>query len=429
MKRVLIVSPYFPPSTVAGVHRARILAKYLPRWGWEPVVFCVDERFHEQELDPDLAALLGADTRVEKVGAFPTALSRRFGIGDLGVRGYRQLKAAVSRVLRREGAQVLFITVLPGFPIRMGPQLKRDFGVGLVIDYQDPWLPAGYEDEKAFTKGWAAHRIAAWTEPRVLPWADHITTVSEGTSDLIRSRYPGLPAERFSAIPIGGDADDFAFLRTRSRKCDWVSRAPGAINLCYVGNVWTRSHRTLKAVFAAMSRLRAEDPEIGRRLRLVFVGTSNLPKAAAGEVAMPLAREAGVGDLLDETPGRVPYLDALDILLHADINLVIGSDEPHYTASKLYPLLLAGRPILGVLHEQSSACDVARSVGGVRLVTYGEGRPVEALVGEIAAAASALARDPESAGKPDAARLAPYLGPAIAGRFADVFERVAQHAN
>ena len=433
MNRVLIVSPYFPPSTVAGVHRARILAKHLPRWGWEPVVFCVHERYHEQELDPDLAALVDPATRVVKVPAWPTWLARRLGIGDLGVRGYGSLRRAIEQVLRREGADLLFVTVLPGFPTRMGPVLKRRYGLPFVVDYQDPWLPREDQGAWPLTKAWAVRRIAAMSEPRILPWADHITTVSAGTSELIQARYPDLDARRFSAIPIGGDTADFAFLRQRQRPCPWVDSpwvdsGPGTFHLCYVGNVWTRAHRTLRAVFAAIARLRQQDPGLGARLRLVFVGTSNQPNAAAAEVAMPLAREAGIADLVRETPGRVPYLDALNLLRHADLNLMIGSDEPHYTASKLYPVLLAGRPVLGVFHEASSVCEIAAAVGGVALVRYSTAQPVETRVEAIAATLRGLMRDPAGAGQADLTRLEPFLGPAIAGQFAAVFDRVVAHA-
>jgi hypothetical protein len=56
----VIVSPFFPPSTLAGVHRARHLAKHLPAAGWQPIVLCVDEAGHEERLDPALAALFRA---------------------------------------------------------------------------------------------------------------------------------------------------------------------------------------------------------------------------------------------------------------------------------------------------------------------------------------------------------------------------------
>src|SRR5262249_61514311 len=60
-RSVVIVSPYFPPSTLAGVHRARHLAKHLPQAGWTPIVLCVDESLHEERLDHGLARLVPAN--------------------------------------------------------------------------------------------------------------------------------------------------------------------------------------------------------------------------------------------------------------------------------------------------------------------------------------------------------------------------------
>ena len=62
--------------------------------------------------------------------------------------------------------------------------------------------------------------------------------------------------------------------------------------------------------------------------------------------------------MVTETPDRLDYLDALAVLTHASGILLLGSSEPHYTASKLYPALLARRPVLAVFHEKSSVvCD------------------------------------------------------------------------
>jgi hypothetical protein len=48
-----------------------------------------------------------------------------------------------------------------------------------------------------------------------------------------------------------------------------------------------------------------------------------------------------------------------------------GSDDPQYTPSKVYPYILAGTPLLAVLHDQSGACDVIRSTRAGRVVTFG----------------------------------------------------------
>ena len=422
MKRAIIVSPYFPPSTLAGVHRARILAKYLPACGWEAVIFCVDHRHHEQRLDPDLATLLSSETRVVKVQAWPKTICRALGIGDLGIRGYSGLRSAIRAFLEREGADLLFITALPGFPLVMGPGIKRRYGIPFIADYQDPWLPADYRSARPFTRAWLLYRMAALAEPYALRSADHVTAVSELTNTLVRSRYPWLPCHRFSAVPIGGDAADFDSLRSGERSCSWIVRAPGDIVISYVGNVWTRAHRTLETVFAAIATLKRGKPQLYSRLRLIFVGSSNQPVDSASEVVMPLARGAGIAEIVQEEPRRVPYLDALNIMLRSDILLMLGSDEPHYTASKLFPALLAQRPLLGIFHEESSVCPIAEDVGGVCLVKFGGERPVAACMSEIAKAIETLVETPGVAGRADLNKLEPFLGPAIAQRFATLFE-------
>ena len=43
-KQVALVSAHFPPSHLAGVHRARLWAQYLPEFGWTPIVVTTQER-------------------------------------------------------------------------------------------------------------------------------------------------------------------------------------------------------------------------------------------------------------------------------------------------------------------------------------------------------------------------------------------------
>ena len=103
--------------------------------------------------------------------------------------------------------------------------------------------------------------------------------------------------------------------------------------------------------------------------------TSRSPPCIA---CCPIARECGVADVVTEMPGRLDYLDALSVLTQASGILLLGSSERHYTASKLYPALLAQRPILALFHEASSVVSILRAAGAepsVRVVTYGDGEP------------------------------------------------------
>ena len=47
----------------------------------------------------------------------------------------------------------------------------------------------------------------------------------------------------------------------------------------------------------------------------------------------------------------MPYLEAIGVLARSDGITLIGSDEPHYTPSKIYPGLMAGRPFISLFHR------------------------------------------------------------------------------
>ena len=56
----------------------------------------------------------------------------------------------------------------------------------------------------------------------------------------------------------------------------------------------------------------------------------------------------------------------------ADLLLLIGSDDPQYSASKAYPYLLARKPLVAVIHERSGLVPLLREAATL-LVTFGDG--------------------------------------------------------
>ena len=48
MKNMLIIYPHWPPSNLAGVHRARLISNFLPDFGWHPIVLTVKEIYYEE---------------------------------------------------------------------------------------------------------------------------------------------------------------------------------------------------------------------------------------------------------------------------------------------------------------------------------------------------------------------------------------------
>jgi hypothetical protein len=253
--------------------------------------------------------------------------------------------------------------------------------------------------------------------------------VSDTQNDEMAARYPWLDNRRMSAIPIGGDPDDFAALRALPIANPAVVLEPGRINLCYVGTFLPRAGPVVRAIFDAAARLKREHPELARRLRFVFVGTSNQPDQAAVSASThrvsPIAAVAGVADLVHEHPARVSFLQALALLTNANGLLLLGSDEPHYTASKIYPALMSGRPYLSLFHARSSSHEILTKAGGGVAFAFEDVAGLPNLVPDLASGLARLAEAPASLGRADPATYAAYTAHSIAGRFAQIFEMVA----
>src|SRR5262249_5710723 len=107
-RRVLIVSPHFPPDSSAATHRVRLLGPHLPDAGWPPTIVTVDPSGYEGRLDPDLASLVPPSMDVVRAPAWPAGLTRRIGLGDLGIRALAGLGRACRELLARQRYDVLF---------------------------------------------------------------------------------------------------------------------------------------------------------------------------------------------------------------------------------------------------------------------------------------------------------------------------------
>jgi Glycosyl transferase 4-like domain len=423
-RSVIIVSPYFPPSTLAGVHRARHLAKHLPAAGWTPTVVCVDEAYHEEALDPALAALVPDTVEIVKTPAVPSFLTRPLAFGDISVRGWHHIKRAVERLADERSIDAALITGAPYYPMLLAKLLRRR-GIPVILDFQDPWVSRWGQQQPALSKAGLSHRLAAWLEPRALHEASYVTSVSQKQNAELAQRYDWLDISRMAAIPIGGDPDDFEACRTGRAGIGDGILAPNRINLSFVGSYASRFEPVIRTLFEAARQLRAVHPEIARRIRLNFIGTSALPNGHSAYRIRPFAEQAGIGEMVHEVPQRLPYVEALAAMARSDGLLLIGSDEPHYTASRIYPALISGRPYLSLYHRASSAHTILSGAGGGITVSFADAEALTQLSPQLSDGLRRLAVDPASLGRAAPSAYAAYEARAIAQQFATVFEAVS----
>jgi hypothetical protein len=423
VRDVLIVAPSFTPTSNPPTQRVRFFARHLPAFGWRPRILSVERRYYEEPPDAEIESLLPPGLEILRTPAYPARLTRPFGVGDLGIRAYRPMRRVLRGICQTARPALLFIPGPPWHTFLLGADMRDEFGIPYVLDYIDPWVSAAGADGHWWTKAYWYRRVAVALEPRAVRGAARITAVSDGTNEGVQAMYPALPAAMFTGIPYGFEPSDFETLRRRPRPNGLWQAGDGALHVVSVGAMLPNGYETLRALFTALQALR-ETP-LGARLRLHFVGTTYEPTPRQGLVE-PVAREMGLGDVVTEHPARVPYLDALNLLCSADGIVALGSSEAHYTASKIFPSILARRPLLAIYHAASSVCDVVRQAHGGELVTYDD---VDRAATRAPAIADALTRLFAPGGyDPEAVRwdsFAEYSAERMTARLARVFDAAA----
>jgi hypothetical protein len=394
---------------------------FLQAQGWEAEVLAVEPEQVAAPLDPWLAEGLPPAVPVHRVRALGLGWRRLPGLGTLGWRAFRALGRAGDRLLASGRFDLVYFSTTVFEVHGLGPGWKRRHGVPFAMDYQDPWVndyyrehpevvPPGGRFKFAFAE--ALHR---WMEPRVLRACAGFTAVSADYPAQLARRYPGLALPPSLVLPFPGARRDLERVAPKPF-------APGQRHWVYVGRGGPDMATALRGLFAA---LRDHADEAFRKdLRLHFLGTSYAAAGRGEATVLPIAKAFGLEALVEESPDRIPYAEALARLKGADALLVPGSDDPAYTASKIYPALLAGRPLLAVFHARSGVVDLMAKVGGGVCVPFATGEDAEGLGGRIARAWLAP-KAYEATVSLDEEAFEPYTDRAAAAALAGFFGRCA----
>lgn len=388
MKRVLIITYYWPPSGGAGVQRVLKLVKYLPEFGIHPVVLTVDPSHASYPtLDGSLEADIPEGIRVVRTPSWePLRLLMaiagrkavpRAGFADSGkpwpmqramrwVRGnvlipdarrgwVRYALRAAERIVVEERIDAVLISTPPHSAQLIGLELKKRWpGLHLVADLRDPWTDIFFVNE-LFQGKRAKRRNAAW-EAQVVKQADAITVVGPSMKQALAQRYGAKVNAKTSVITNGFDREDLERIGT-------IPLATGRFRITYVGTM--ADSYAPEVLFEAARLVMAADPTLPLELR--FVG-GEFPEVRK------MAETAGLEGRC-RWEGQVSHDEALREMAAAQMLLLVipqGIGEERILTGKLFEYIGVGRPILGIGPVPGDAAAVIEDCSAGRMFGRGE---------------------------------------------------------
>lgn len=340
-KSVLIIAYYFPPMGLSGVQRTLKFAKYLPEYGWKPVVLtCSPRNYYAydedllQDLNPEESMVYRTPTKqtkqktqkfyssaVQKAGRF---LLQTIYQPDSKVRWKNQALELGRKILKENKIDVIFATAPPWTDFLIAKQLSKEFDIPYIVDYRDVWTDNEFQYfPTPFHKVYAVN-----LERDILTCASRIIVTSRHTKELLIKRYDFIGHNDISIIPHGFDAEDFEGLEN-------VKPDPVKFTITHSGLF--QDNRTPKYFLQAVQLFLKNNPSAGDRFEAKFIG---LMRKNHLKLIKDLGLEGNV-----RLMGYLTHRKAVEELLKSDVLWLMQKDTVR-TPGKLYEYIGAEKPLL-----------------------------------------------------------------------------------
>lgn len=363
LKKLLIISPYFPPYNTPDMQRMRMSLPYYEAAGWEAEVVTVKHPDNDTGKDPLLSKSIPAHIKVHYISCLSKEKTAKFGLGSIALRSYFSYQRKVNELLKNGHYDLIFFTTTQ-FPLcTLGAYWKRKFNTPYVIDMQDPWHSDYYKDKPKAQrpkKYWFSYYLNKYLEPKAMKKVDGLISVSEKYINDLQTRYSQIKHIPTAVITFGYSDVDLQLSQTLATQHPQNDQ----LLLAYVGVLGQMMEKSLTLFFDAINQI----ADFKEKYQLSFKGTSYASVDRATPTALPIAKQKGISNITEDTQ-RLGIFELLNYLANADGLLIFGTDEAGYTSSKLYPYLQSGKPILGIFHPQSNAIQILSSLTNAQVIS------------------------------------------------------------
>lgn len=381
MKKVLIITYYWPPAGGIGVLRCLKFAKYLKRFGWEPVIYAPENADYPyldntNEKDIPLGIEILKTPISEPFGLFKKlsgrkkndaanpvyAREKKVGFIDnlaIWVRGNffipdarcRWIKPSVKylvKYLKENPVDAILTDGPPHTNTIIGCRVSQKTGIPWLADFQDPWTQVDYYKMFKISK-WAdkKHRKL---EQETFTTAKKLTIASPTWAKDLES----IGAESVDVIYYGYDEDDFKGLDFNPDK-DFSIIHAGLLGY----------DRKPDVFFKVLKDLKKEIPGFSEKLKLKFAG--NIDFSVKESI-----KENQLDENLDEL-GNITKPEALQLTVKAHILLLPLNKADNVMGripGKIYENLRAYRPILALGPKGSDVDKIISKAGAGQTIDY-----------------------------------------------------------
>ncbi|MBI3502488.1 MAG: glycosyltransferase family 4 protein [Bacteroidetes bacterium] len=375
MKKVLIITYYWPPSGGAGVQRWLKFVKYLREFGWEPIVYTTEnpeapvlDHSLEKDIPENITVLKTkiwepynlyksfiGQKKEEKINAGFLSEKEKPGMAEkisVWIRGNWFIPDArkfwikpsvkfLAGQLKKNPVNAIVSTGPPHSMHLIALELKKKINIPWLADFRDPWTNIDfYKDLKLTKTADAQHKKL---EKEVLQNADKVISIGETISEEFKNIL-GKQSEKFSVITNGYDEDDLYKGEIIPDK---------KFSIAHIGSI--TPSRNPVALWKTLLELVKENSSFGNDLEIKLVGKADVSVEKS-------LKEFDLEKFVNKI-SYLPHSEVAKLQQQAQVLLLLLNNTPNakgILTGKFFEYLSVKRPILCIGSEDGDAAKIIR---------------------------------------------------------------------
>ena len=358
MKRVLIITYHFPPEGGPAVQRILKFVKYLPRYGYVPIV--LSARHPLKTIDPTLVDDVPSQTstfQTKDWGSYiphdiRKFMKRLFLPDNQAVWKYTAIKKSVD-IIKNENIQLIYSSSPPHSVHLIAKEIAQKTGIPWAADFRDEWTFDPMFKNSSF-KDSHTHM-----EQEVLQKCAAITTIQNNARDNFSQI---IDKNKIFVIRNGYDPDDFTALDSG------VERHAEKLTITYSGRFTMKS--SPDTFFHVLDSMCKKDITLKQNITLCIIGKSGNKKWIE---KYPILRE-----MARFIPYQ-PHKQCMSLLNQSDVLLLLANNlkSSEVLPAKMYEYFYLKKPIFAVVSYPGELTSLLKDYGNAYIGYESDTKTIE----------------------------------------------------